>query len=191
MLPSWFFADTGALKIPKVYHYGSLSGGVPGGKGKQTPPPPLATLFSRCCACCASSSPTRPPLPPPSPPLSLTGGLRGSSSFIIMEYLKFSGRPSPSDLGRQLAQMHLATPKDPNAAAGKFGFAVDNTCGGTPQPNQWQDDWVTFFREQRLRHQLQLTGNSELMKMGDKLCDKLHTYFEGIEVTETLCAPFL
>jgi hypothetical protein len=48
--------------------------------------------------------------------------------------------------------------QDPNAKAGKFGFAVDNTIGATPQPNEWMDDWVEFYRERRLRHQLDLLG---------------------------------
>lgn len=37
-------------------------------------------------------------------------GLGGGSTFIIMEHLNFSGRPSQSELGRKLAQMHLAEP---------------------------------------------------------------------------------
>lgn len=49
-------------------------------------------------------------------------------------------------------------PQDPNAKAGKFGFAVDNTIGATPQPNGWMDDWVEFYRERRIRHQLNLLG---------------------------------
>jgi fructosamine-3-kinase len=44
------------------------------------------------------------------------------------------------------------------AAKGNFGFAVDNTIGATPQPNGWMDNWVDFFRERRLRHQLQLAS---------------------------------
>jgi fructosamine-3-kinase len=48
--------------------------------------------------------------------------------------------------------------QDANAKAGKFGFAVDNTIGATPQPNGWMDDWVEFYRERRIRHQLQLLG---------------------------------
>lgn len=46
------------------------------------------------------------------------------------------------------------------AAKGYFGFAVDNSIGGTPQPNGWMDNWVDFFRERRLRHQLNLAGDT-------------------------------
>jgi hypothetical protein len=48
--------------------------------------------------------------------------------------------------------------QDPKAAAGQFGFGVNNTIGGTPQPNAWMDSWVDFYRERRLRHQLKLAG---------------------------------
>lgn len=48
--------------------------------------------------------------------------------------------------------------QDPEAAKGRFGFAVDNTIGGTSQPNGWMDNWIEFFRERRLQHQLQLAG---------------------------------
>jgi len=114
------------------------------------------------------------------------GSLRGGGSFIIMEHLNLSGRPSGAEMGRQLALMHLATPLDHDAAGGKFGFPIDNTCGGTLQPNAWQRDWVTFFRDQRLMHQLKLTGNRELMDLGEKLCNKLDTFFEGIEVKPSI-----
>ena len=39
--------------------------------------------------------------------------------------------------GRALAEMHLAEPEQAEAKAGKFGFDVDNTIGGTPQKNTW------------------------------------------------------
>lgn len=34
----------------------------------------------------------------------------GSGSFIIMEFLEFGARSDQAELGRRLAQMHLATP---------------------------------------------------------------------------------
>lgn len=110
------------------------------------------------------------------------GELGKAGSFIVMEHLNFGGRASGAELGRQLAAMHLATPTDPDAAAGRFGFPVANTCGATPQVNDWSDDWVAFYRDQRLRYQLQLTGNAELQRMGDKLCANIHTFFDGITV---------
>jgi hypothetical protein len=90
--------------------------------------------------------------------------------------------PRAAELGRQLARMHLATPQHDRAA--QFGFSVDNTIGGTPQPNAWESDWVHFFREHRLRHQLKLAGNSRLNQLAEPLLQPgaLETLFEGIEV---------
>jgi len=104
-------------------------------------------------------------------------GRRGS--FIVMEALDLRGRASGAALGRAMALMHSATPKQPEAAAGKFGFPVDNTIGGTHQPNGWMDSWVDFFRERRLRHLLQLAGDSQLNELGAKLLPNLEVFFEG------------
>ena len=65
-------------------------------------------------------------------------------SFIVMEHLDLRGRCDQAELGRQVARMHLAPAGD------RFGFACDNTIGGTPQPNPWTDSWVEFFGEHRL-----------------------------------------
>lgn len=70
----------------------------------------------------------------------------------------------------------------PEAKNGQFGFAVDNTIGGTPQPNGWTDNWVDFYREKRLKHQLNLAEDAQLSKMGAILCDNLESLFQGIEV---------
>ena len=43
---------------------------------------------------------------------------------------------------------------------GRFGFHVDNTCGATPQPNTWMDDWADFWDTYRLGHMLRLTGDA-------------------------------
>ena len=59
------------------------------------------------------------------------------------------------------------------AADGFFGFDVDNTIGGTPQPNKWTKDWVSFFREQRLLHQVNLTGDTQLKKLVRPLSENL------------------
>eukprot|EP00775_Hariotina_reticulata_P003566 gene3566-3834_t len=104
----------------------------------------------------------------------------GRGSFIVMEALNMSGSCNQAELGRQLALMHLAEPLDPNAKAGKFGFAVDNTIGATPQPNGWMDNWIDFYRERRIRHQLQLLGDRRLTQLGDKLLDNLELFFEDI-----------
>ena len=56
-------------------------------------------------------------------------------SYLIIEYMEMSGRADPELFGRKMAEMHLAEPLDAEAKSGRFGFRVDNTIGGTPQPN--------------------------------------------------------
>ena len=65
---------------------------------------------------------------------------------------------------------------------------MDNTIGGTSQPNGWMDNWVDFYRERRLGHQLKLTNDPNLQKMGKKLCDNLEHFFQGIEVRLVWCS---
>mmetsp|Transcript_12888 Transcript_12888/g.26117 ORF Transcript_12888/g.26117 Transcript_12888/m.26117 type:complete len:330 (-) Transcript_12888:86-1075(-) len=116
----------------------------------------------------------------------------GSSggSFLIMEYMAMSGRSDPEEFGRRMAQLHLATPLAAEAREGRFGFDVDNTIGGTPQPNQWTatsgtDAWVEFFREQRIAHQIRLAGDASLDRQWEETLDAtngLADLFEGIDV---------
>jgi len=106
-------------------------------------------------------------------------------SYIIMEYLPLGGRSDQKALGRAVAKMHLAEPNCKEAKEGKFGFPVPNTIGGTPQPNEWDDDWVRFFREQRIGHQVKLAGDRQMQDTWKKVCEKtdgLNTLFEGVTV---------
>lgn len=70
-------------------------------------------------------------------------------AFLVLEYLPLNGRPDPQLQGQQLAAMHRHFGE-------RFGWQRDNTIGSTPQTNQPGDNWVEFWREQRLLPQLQL-----------------------------------
>jgi fructosamine-3-kinase len=78
-------------------------------------------------------------------------GTSGEHAFLALEWLELgSATPaSESRLGELLAWQH-------RVSAPRFGWHRDNTIGSTPQLNGWHDDWVTFFRERRLRFQLDL-----------------------------------
>ena len=64
-----------------------------------------------------------------------------------------------------------------------FGYAQDNFIGTTPQPNAWANDWVAFWREQRLGFQLRLAAQNgyggRLQRLGEKLLDALPAFFAG------------
>lgn len=102
----------------------------------------------------------------------------GRGSFIIMEFLNMGGRGDQVEFGKALAHMHLAEPVDPMAKGGKFGFTVDNTCGATPQPNEWYDSWPDFFRDQRLKHQMNLAGDAAIDRLGEALLPRIHEFFD-------------
>lgn len=75
-------------------------------------------------------------------------GPDGASSpgFLVMEYVPSAAKSTDwqERYGRGLAQLHRTTSQT-------FGFDHDNYCGTTPQPNEWANDWVAFYRDQRLQ----------------------------------------
>jgi fructosamine-3-kinase len=91
---------------------------------------------------------------------------------LALEWIDL-GRASPATetaLGEQLAVQHRVTAK-------AFGWDRDNTIGSTPQANRWCDDWISFFRERRLRPQLDLARangfGGRLQTRGEELLSQL------------------
>src|SRR6185437_832708 len=66
----------------------------------------------------------------------------------------------------------------------------DNTIGSTPQLNAWEKDWVTFFREKRLRYQLILTKDNghggRLQQRGELLLANLDSFFSSYQPVPSL-----
>jgi fructosamine-3-kinase len=64
-----------------------------------------------------------------------------------------------------------------------FGWRRDNTIGSTPQPNTPGNDWIAFWREQRLGFQLRLAErnglSSALQAKGERLLERLEAFFRG------------
>lgn len=106
--------------------------------------------------------------------------------FLILEYIELfpHTETSMARLGRQLAKMHLIGTND------RFGFDMNNTIGTTPQINDWCDDWIEFFREQRLECQLQLIDeryhDQELLSSAERILEKLPNFFKGITIAPSL-----
>ena len=151
-------SETETIGVPRAFHYDDLYAGPPGGTG----------------------------------------------SWILMDYVDMSSRVDQGELGESLARMHLATPVVPEArgggnddddeddndddkgSGGLFGFSCDNTIGATPQPNDWTRDWVTFYREKRLWHQLQLAGDATLLKLGERALERLDEIFNPVDVRPSI-----
>jgi len=88
---------------------------------------------------------------------------------LALEWLELrplDGR-SGAALGAALAALHRAP------AGARFGWHADNYIGATPQENAWCASWPAFFRERRLRPQLELAGRQgyrgALQRDGERL----------------------
>jgi fructosamine-3-kinase len=88
-------------------------------------------------------------------PRPLCCGVAGGQAFIAMEYVPLAGAGGSTAAlaGEQLARMHRST-------AERHGWHRHNTIGATPQPNDWDADWVRFWRERRLGFQLDLAARN-------------------------------
>ena len=82
-------------------------------------------------------------------PAPLSHGVCAGTAFLHLEFLELRKDGDWAALARMLAGMHRAT-------GPRFGWPRDNYIGATPQQNGWCDDWAQFWRERRLRPQLEL-----------------------------------
>lgn len=118
-------------------------------------------------------------------PLPVCHGIAGDAAFLVLEYIEFGsgGAGGAAELGRQLARMHRIT-RD------SYGWTMDNTIGSTPQRNTCAARWADFWREQRLRVQLQLAAQNGhrgvLQRHGERLLADIHRYFAGHEPAASL-----
>ena len=100
-------------------------------------------------------------------PKPICWGTAGGVAFLVLEHLDLAPADARTQalLGERLAALHGVTRP-------QHGWHRDNTIGTTPQHNAQTPNWAEFFREQRLRPQLQLAsehGYWELTRAGEKL----------------------
>ncbi len=77
-------------------------------------------------------------------PTPIGHGVDDAHAFLILPWLELQGHGPAERLGAALAALHNVPVGD------SFGWTRDNYIGTTPQANPACDDWLTFFREQRL-----------------------------------------
>jgi fructosamine-3-kinase len=110
-------------------------------------------------------------------PAVIAFGEQRGSAFVALEWLRFESidRVSERRLGEQLAALHRTTKP-------RYGWHRDNTIGLTRQNNAWSDSWVDFYREHRLRYQLELAASNgfagALQTEGAQLLKRLPVFFE-------------
>lgn len=109
-------------------------------------------------------------------PASLGLGSTAENAWLALEWIErgTGGPATDALLGEQLAAQH-------RVVADLFGWVRPNTIGSTPQPNDRTRDWVDFFRERRLRFQLDLAARrghgGRLQLRGRELLDRLAGFF--------------
>jgi len=88
----------------------------------------------------------------------------------VLEYLEMRGNGDGAALGRTLALVH-------SVRGEFFGWRRDNYIGRTPQPNRRTFSWADFWRDLRLRPQLDLgrkNGLGEgLLRKGERLVESV------------------
>ncbi len=77
-------------------------------------------------------------------------------AWLVLEHLSLRHVGNAREAGRKLAALHRHT-------AERFGFAMDNFIGLTPQHNEPSEHWCQFFRERRLRPQLRWLEEKGMM----------------------------
>lgn len=103
-------------------------------------------------------------------------GVAGNQAFLVLEWLPLGGHGHGADLGRRLANLHRTTWTH-------FGWRRNNHIGGTPQPNPATSDWLEFYGDHRLGHQLRLAERNgaprRLIADGERLVAGLKAFFPG------------
>jgi len=109
-------------------------------------------------------------------PRPIARGVTGPESWLVLEYLELGGRGSSADLGRRLAALH-------RVICNTHGWHRDNAIGATHQPNGPMDSWVDFYRERRLKFQLDLArrngADRRLLENGERLMVDMEAFFSG------------
>ena len=107
------------------------------------------------------------------------------ASWLVLEYIVMAngGHGSAAALGKQLAAMH-------RTVATNYGWFRSNTIGETAQHNQNSSNWVDFWRDRRLRYQLDLASEhgygGKLQTLGEQLLIHLEHFFSDTPPSPSL-----
>lgn len=118
-------------------------------------------------------------------PLPVCTGIDNDQAYLVMEYFEGGGETSGAaeTFGQQLARMHRYTHD-------QFGWHRDNTIGSTPQPNTPANDWLAFWRQQRLGFQLELAeqrgASRGLLRKGEDLLQRMAEFFTDYQPQASL-----
>lgn len=111
-------------------------------------------------------------------PQAILTGVINNKAFLVLENLNLTSGNSRTDsqLGQKLAALHKI--QQPF-----FGWHKNNTIGSTDQINSRSNNWLVFWKKQRLDFQLVLAEkngySAKLIQSGEKLSDTLASFFDN------------
>lgn len=80
-----------------------------------------------------------------------------SPAYILMEWIEPSReKKNQAVFGELLAEHHRLS------QSSRYGYSENNFIGASPQKNDWEEDWVVFFRDQRLLPQMRMASERKL-----------------------------
>jgi fructosamine-3-kinase len=118
-------------------------------------------------------------------PQPLCWGIVGKQSYLVIEHIVLQGETHliSADLGQKLATLHQVTQP-------QFGWQCNNYIGSTPQINNLENDWVSFWQQYRLGFQLKLAARNgyggKLQTQGERLIADIGYFFSDYQPQASL-----
>lgn len=126
----------------------------------------------------AASNTVRAPQP-------ICWGVIADQAYLVLEYLDLRSVDERVMvlLGQQLAYLH-------KTISPAFGWRYNNTLGTTPQVNTIHTNWSLFWRQNRLKSQLDLAAThgygGHLQRNGERLIERFTALFKNYQPTPAL-----
>lgn len=109
-------------------------------------------------------------------PRPITTGNDGTTDWLVLEYIELNTSGSAAQLGEDLAALHHVTRE-------QYGWRLNNYIGTTPQINTPCDCWSDFWRDFRLKPQLEMATavghRGRLPDMGERLLANMDRLMDG------------
>ena len=97
-------------------------------------------------------------------------------AWLVLEWLELKALDAGS-----AARLGVALAKQHRIAQARFGWERDNFIGASAQKNGWHDEWLAFWRDQRLVEQLRLAARnrlpSRMIDRGERLATDCGAFF--------------